>query len=132
MTNTQPKQRYEIGMIDLFFMGRILVLNMINLRFAAGGYNKVQALHKEPAERNFRSAANILYCIRLLRKPNSLMMIVLASAPVDSVIKDLSEQFKLDDFSLAEVQLCLTRHNHKKNCETEASAELRSEINLTE
>ncbi len=130
MTNIQPKQRYEIGMIDLFFMGRILVLDMINHGFTAGGNNKVQSLDKEQAERNFRSAANILYCIRLLRKPSSLMMIVPASAQVESVIKDLTEQFKLDDYSLAEVQLCLTKHNPKKNYETAGSVELKSKVDL--
>lgn len=113
MTNIQLKQRYEIGMIDLFFMGRILVLNVVNHSFAAEGFNYQEVLTKEPAERNFRSVANIFYCIRLLRKPSSLMMIVPASAPADSVIKDLSEHFQLDDFSLAEVQLCLTRFNTK-------------------
>ncbi len=132
MTDIQPKRRYEIGMINLFFIGRILVLNMINHGFTAGGYNKVQALHKEPAEHNFRSVVNILYCIRLLRKPSSLTMLVPASAPVDSVIKDLTEHFQLDDFSLAEVQLCLTKHNPKKKYETADSSELQSEIDLAE
>lgn len=124
MTNIQLKQRYEIGMIDLFFMGRILVLNMINQGFATGGNNKVQATHKEPAEHSLRSVANILNCIRLLRKPSSLMMIMPASAPVDSVIKELLEHFQLDDFSLTEVQVCLTQNNTKKNYKTAASIDL--------
>ncbi|HUX46465.1 MAG TPA: hypothetical protein VMV58_00495 [Desulfosporosinus sp.] len=82
---------------------------MINHRFAAEGFNYQEVPLKDPAERNFRSVANNLYCIRLLRKQSSLMMNVPASAPTDSVIKDLSKQFQLDDFSLTEVQLC--RHD---------------------
>ncbi|MHB8336078.1 MAG: NAD(P)-binding domain-containing protein [Ignavibacteriaceae bacterium] len=113
LTNIRLKQRYEIGVIDLFFMGRILVLNAVNHSFAAEGFDYQEVLTKESAERNFRSVANFLYCIRLLRKPSSLMMIVPASAPADSVIKDLSEHFQLDDFSLTEVQLSLTRFNIK-------------------
>ena len=132
MTNIQPKQRYEIGMIDLFFMGRILVLNMKNCGITEQGYNKVQSLQPEPAEHSSRSVTNIFNCIRLLSKPSSLMMIVPSSAPVDSIIKDLSEQFNLDDFSLTEVQLCLRRHNPKKNFKTAATVELQSENILKE
>ncbi|HUX46517.1 MAG TPA: NAD(P)-binding domain-containing protein [Desulfosporosinus sp.] len=114
MTNLQLKHRYEIGMIDLFFLGRILVLNMINLDFEAAAYKKNKPLRQEIAERNFSSVDNFLDCIKLLRKPNSIMMIVPASAPADSVIKDLSERFQLDDFSITEIQLCLTRFNTVK------------------
>ena len=114
MTNKQPKQRYEIGMIDLLLMGRILVLNKVNHINAAEGFNYQEVPHREPAELNFRSAANFLDCIRLLRKPNSMMMFVPARTPVYSVIEDLLKQFHLDNSSLAEVQLCLTRFNTGK------------------
>ncbi|MHB8581392.1 MAG: hypothetical protein ACYDA4_16225 [Ignavibacteriaceae bacterium] len=113
MTNLQQKQRYEIGMIDLFFMGRILVLNLINLSLIAADYKKDKPLRKEIAERSNRTFANILDCIKLLCKPNSMMVFVPAGSPADSVIKNVSEHFKLDDFSLVEVQLCLTRFNTK-------------------
>jgi 6-phosphogluconate dehydrogenase len=75
MTIIQPKQHYEIGLIDLFFMGRILVPNLVKHRFVVRGYNEGMVLRKESDERNFRSAANIIGCIRLLRKPSSMMML---------------------------------------------------------
>jgi 6-phosphogluconate dehydrogenase len=93
MTNKQPQQRYEIGMVGLGVMGRNLVLNMADHGGEVAGYdkdqNKVEALRKESAERNIRGAANILDFIALLRNPRAIMMLVPAGAPVDSVIKDL-------------------------------------------
>ena len=93
MTNKQPQQRYEIGMVGLGVMGRNLLLNMADCGCAVAGYdkdqNKVEALRRESAERNIRGAANILDFIALLRKPRAIMMLVPAGAPVDSVIKDL-------------------------------------------
>jgi 6-phosphogluconate dehydrogenase len=93
MTNKQPQQRYEIGMVGLGVMGRNLMLNMVDHGCAVAGYDKdqtkVEALRKESAERNIRGAANILDFIALLRKPRAIMMLVPAGAPVDSVIKDL-------------------------------------------
>ena len=93
MRDTQSQQRYEIGMVGLGVMGRNLVLNMADHGFSVAGYDKdeakVEALRKEAAERNIRSAANIVDFIALLRKPRAIMMLVPAGAPVDSVIKDL-------------------------------------------
>jgi 6-phosphogluconate dehydrogenase len=93
MTNKQPQQRYEIGMVGLGVMGRNLVLNMADHGCAVAGYDKdqtkVEALRKESAERNIRGVANILDFVGLLRKPRAIMMLVPAGAPVDSVIKDL-------------------------------------------
>jgi len=114
MTNLGPKQRYEVEMIDLLFIGRILVLKKANHNFAAAGYKKDKSLPHEIAERNFRSAANLFACFRLLLNPDSMMMFVPAHAYVVRVIRDLSEHIKIDDFSLAEVQLCLILHNSKK------------------
>ena len=93
MTNKQPQQQYEIGMVGLGVMGRNLVLNMADHSFSVAGYDKdaakVEELRKESAERNIDGAANILDFIALLRKPRAIMMLVPAGAPVDSVIKDL-------------------------------------------
>jgi len=93
MTNKQSEQRYEIGMVGLGVMGRNLVLNMADHGFTVAGYDKdpdkVEALRKESAERNVCGAANIPDFIALLRKPRTVMMLVPAGAPVDSVIKDL-------------------------------------------
>ena len=93
MTNTQPLQLQEIGMVGLGVMGRNLVLNMADHGFSVAGYdrdsNQVEALRKETAERSIRSASTILDFIALLRKPRAVIMLVPAGAPVDSVIKDL-------------------------------------------
>jgi 6-phosphogluconate dehydrogenase len=101
MTNQQPQQQYEIGMVGLGVMGRNLVLNMADHGFLAAGYdknsNQVGALKKESAERNICAAADIKEFIALLRKPRAIMMLVPAGAPVDSVIKDLLPHLEKDD-----------------------------------
>ena len=93
MSDTQPQNEYEIGMVGLGVMGRNLVLNMADHGFSVAGYDKdptkVEALRQESAERDIRGAADIKDFIALLRKPRAVMMLVPAGAPVDSVIKDL-------------------------------------------
>jgi len=42
MTNKQPQQRYELGMVGLGVMGRNLVLNMADHGCAVAGYDKDQ------------------------------------------------------------------------------------------
>ncbi len=122
MINLQQKKRYEIGLINLFFMGRILVLNLVNLSIA----------QNELVKRRFRGTANLLYCIGLLRKPGSVMMHMPLGASVDSVIEDLLERFQLDELSLSEVQLCLKKYNPNMNYNTPAPNDLKSEIDLAE
>jgi len=51
MTNKQPQQRYEIGMVGLGVMGCDLVLNMTDDGCAVAGYDKEQA--KVEARRTF-------------------------------------------------------------------------------
>jgi 6-phosphogluconate dehydrogenase len=93
MTNKNPRQEHELGMVGLGVMGRNLVLNMADHGYAMAGYDKdqtkVEALRKESAERNIGCAANVPDFIAILRKPRAVMMLVPAGAPVDSVIKDL-------------------------------------------
>ena len=93
MTNKQPQQQYEIGMVGLGVMGRNLLLNMADHGFPVAGYDKdaakVEALRQEAEDRDIRGAADIKEFIALLRQPRAIMMLVPAGAPVDSVIKDL-------------------------------------------
>ena len=93
MTNQQPQQRSEIGMVGLGVMGRNLVLNMADHGFSVAGYDKdqakVEALRREAQQRDARAAADIKEFLALLRRPRAVMMLVPAGAPVDSVIKDL-------------------------------------------
>jgi len=93
MTNKQPQQQCEIGMVGLGVMGRNLVLNMADHGFSVAGYDKdlkqIAALQKESADRDICAAENTNGFIALLRPPRAVMMLVPAGAPVDSVIKDL-------------------------------------------
>ncbi len=110
MNNIQPQQRYEIGMMKLGFLGRILVLNMVEYDIASGGYDKhqIETLWSEPTERNSRGATNIIDFIIMWLKPSAVILLVPNRTTVNSVISDLLGNFQLDDFSRAEVQLCLT------------------------
>ena len=71
MSNKQPQQQYEIGMVGLGVMGRNLVLNMADHGFSVAGYDKdptkVEALRQESVERDIRGAENIKDFIGLLR-----------------------------------------------------------------
>ncbi|MGA9033047.1 MAG: NADP-dependent phosphogluconate dehydrogenase [Sulfuricaulis sp.] len=101
VTKKQPQQRCEMGMVGLGVMGRNLVLNMADHGSSVAGYDKdqakVDALRKEAAERNVRSATNIVDFIALLRKPRAIMMLVPAGPPVDSVIKELLPHLEKGD-----------------------------------
>ena len=93
MTNPQPQQTSEIGMVGLGVMGRNLLLNMADHGFPVAGYDmdlaKVEALRQESKQRKVRGAANIQDFIALLRRPRAVVMLVPAGPPVDSVINDL-------------------------------------------
>jgi 6-phosphogluconate dehydrogenase len=93
MSDTQPQQKYELGMVGLGVMGRNLLLNMADHGFSVAGYDKdaakVEALRQESKKGDVRGATEIKEFIGLLRRPRAVMMLVPAGAPVDSVIKDL-------------------------------------------
>ena len=93
MTNPQPQQTSEIGMVGLGVMGRNLLLNMADHGFPVAGYDmdlaKVGALRQESKQREVRGAANIQDFIALLRRPRAVVMLVPAGPPADSVINDL-------------------------------------------
>jgi 6-phosphogluconate dehydrogenase len=101
MTNKQPQQQYEIGMVGLGVMGRNLLLNMAGHGFSVAGYDKdpakVAALRQEARQRDARGAADVKEFIALLRRPRAIMMLVPAGAPVDSVIKDFLPYLDKDD-----------------------------------
>jgi 6-phosphogluconate dehydrogenase len=75
-------------------MGRNLVLNMADHGHSVAGYDndatKVAALRQETENRDIRATVDIKEFIALLRKQRSIMLLVPAGAPVDSVIKDVS------------------------------------------
>ncbi len=101
MTNKQPDQQYEIGMVGLGVMGRNLLLNMAEHGFSVAGYDKdpskVEALRQAAENREIRGASDIKEFIGLLRQPRAVMLLVPAGAPVDAVIKDLLEHLQPGD-----------------------------------
>ena len=100
MTHNQPQQ-FEIGMVGLGVMGRNLVLNMADQGHSVAGYDndatKVAALRQETENRDIRATVDIKEFIALLRKQRSIMLLVPAGAPVDSVIKDVSPHLDKGD-----------------------------------
>ena len=93
MTDKQPRQSYEIGMVGLGVMGRNLLLNMADHGFSVAGYDKdvskVAALRQEAEHRDIRGAESVSEFVSLLRVPRAVMMLVPAGAAVDAVIHDL-------------------------------------------
>jgi 6-phosphogluconate dehydrogenase len=85
------EQKYDIGMVGLGVMGRNLLLNMADHDYSVAGYDqdteKVEALRKEAGDRDIRGAESMEEFIGALRKPRSVMMLVPAGPPVDSVIR---------------------------------------------
>jgi 6-phosphogluconate dehydrogenase len=86
-------QKYEIGMVGLGVMGRNLLLNMADHGYAVAGYDKdssqVNALQAEAEGRAVYGAKDLAEFIGSLRSPRTVMMLVPAGSPVDSVIRDL-------------------------------------------
>lgn len=80
-------------MVGLGVMGRNLVLNMAGHGFSVAGYDtdrtKVDALLRDAGGRTIDAASNVFDFISMLRQPRSIMMLVPAGPPVDSVVKDL-------------------------------------------
>src|SRR5664280_1162867 len=101
MTDTDKKQQYEIGMIGLGVMGRNLLLNMADHGFSVAGYDKdptkVEAMRKEAEKRDIRCTANLKEFISSMSFPRTIILLVPAGAPVDSVIKELSPHLQKDD-----------------------------------
>ena len=108
-------------MFTLGFIGRILVLNIINDVCTATGndrdQNKSEAQLKELIQNNTnrRGVKNLIDCIRLFLKPDAVMLFVPAGAPVELVVKNLLRQFQLNNVSQVEVQVSLTRDNPQKD-----------------
>jgi len=88
-------------MVGLGVMGRNFLLNLADHGFSAAGYDKdpaqVAALHQEAGRRDVRGAADVRAFIALLRKPRSVMLLVPAGPPVDSVINELLEHLQPGD-----------------------------------
>ncbi len=101
MGNESLKQQYEIGMVGLGVMGCNLLLNMADHGFSVAGYDndpaKVEALKKQAEKRDIHCTGNLQDFIASLQKPRSIILLVPAGAPVDSVIKEMSVYLQNDD-----------------------------------
>ena len=88
-------------MVGLGVMGRNLLLNMADHGFSVAGYDndpaKVEALRKEADKRDIHCTGNLKDFIASLQKPRSIILLVPAGAPVDSVINEMSEHLQDDD-----------------------------------
>jgi len=114
MIHNHQQQRYETRVVHLGFMGSILVLSETDKGFEVTSYKKGFTLRRESSGYNVYSMRNIIDCVKLFLKPTAMMFIIPAGTPVNSVIKNLSERFQLDDLSLSEVHLCLSQNKTKK------------------
>jgi 6-phosphogluconate dehydrogenase len=84
----------ELGMVGLGVMGRNLLLNVADHRFAAAGYDldaaKVESLRSEANGRNVYGVGSLGELVTLLRRPRAVMLLVPAGQAVDAVIGDLT------------------------------------------
>jgi len=101
MEKMNLKQLYKVGMVGLGVMGRNLLLNMADHGFSVAGYDndpaKVEALRKEADKRDIHCTGNLQDFIVSLQKPRSIILLVPAGAPVDSVINEMSVHLQKDD-----------------------------------
>ena len=101
MENKNLKQEYEIGMVGLGVMGRNLLLNMADHGFSVAGYDKdpskVEALKIEAEKRDIHCTTNLKDFISNLRIPRTIILLVPAGAPVDSVINELVVYLQKED-----------------------------------
>ncbi len=87
-------EKYDIGMIGLGVMGRNLVYNFADHGFSVAGYDKddekVSTLNKEGENKKVEGTKSVEDFISMLKKPRSVMMLVPAGKPVDSVIRKIT------------------------------------------
>jgi 6-phosphogluconate dehydrogenase len=87
------KEKYKLGMVGLGVMGRNLVLNMADHGFAVAGCDKdkekTKKLNEEGQGKSVHGFGKVEDFINSLAKPKTVMMLVPAGQPVDSVINDV-------------------------------------------
>lgn len=95
----KSEMKCDIGMIGLGVMGRNLVLNMTDHGYTVAGFdtdqNKVNCLLSE--SNHAYGSNNIEGFLKLLKKPRSIMLLVPAGAPVDTVIQELLPHLEKGD-----------------------------------
>lgn len=85
---------FDFGIVGLGVMGRNLLLNMADNKFAVAGLDldaaKVQSLEEEINEnQQVKATTKVEDFTKLIRKPRAIMLLVPAGKPVDSAIASL-------------------------------------------
>jgi 6-phosphogluconate dehydrogenase len=84
---------YVFGMVGLGVMGRNLALNLADHGFSVAGHDKegarVGQLQTEAADKNVAGFESMQAFVAHLEKPRTLMLLVPAGRPVDSVLDDV-------------------------------------------
>src|SRR5512140_2806386 len=90
-----------LGMVGLGTMGRNLLLNFADAGVSVAGFDvekeKVAVLREEADGRDLRPAATLADLVRALRRPRTVMLMVPAGAPVDSVLGELAPMLEPGD-----------------------------------
>jgi len=85
---------YDFGIVGLGVMGRNLLLNMADHKFAVAGLDldtaKAESLEKEAAEgQHVKGTTQAQEFVSLIKKPRAIMLLVPAGKPVDGAIGSL-------------------------------------------
>ncbi|SKB52172.1 6-phosphogluconate dehydrogenase [Sphingobacterium nematocida] len=85
---------YDFGIVGLGVMGRNLLLNMADNKFAVAGLDldsaKVQSLQEEINDNHrVKATTQVNEFTQLIRRPRAIMLLVPAGKPVDSAIASL-------------------------------------------
>lgn len=91
----------DIGMVGLGVMGRNLSLNIADHGYSVVGYDKdpskVKELIDEGGDKNVDGVEKVHPFIRKLKTPRTILILVPAGGPVDSVIDDLQPYLEKGD-----------------------------------
>ena len=95
------KSQFNIGIIGLGVMGHNLMLNIADHGFSVAGYDndpaKIENLRKGSDSNKIFYTSRLSEFIDCLEKPRSIILLVPAGAPVDSVIESLSPHLGNND-----------------------------------
>ncbi|KGO94624.1 NADP-dependent phosphogluconate dehydrogenase [Flavobacterium subsaxonicum] len=85
---------FDFGIVGLGVMGRNLLLNMADQKFAVAGLDldteKASSLQQEAnAEHTIKATTDVEEFVQLIKQPRAIMLLVPAGKPVDSAIQSL-------------------------------------------
>ncbi|MBS1720221.1 MAG: NADP-dependent phosphogluconate dehydrogenase [Armatimonadetes bacterium] len=114
----------RFGMVGLGTMGRSLLLNILDHGYPVSGLDtdpeKVRRFNEETAAKGGRAFTDAKEFVASLQPPRTIMMLVPAGAPVDSVIANLRPLLEKDDF-LIDGGNSFFRDTERRTAELESS-----------